>query len=324
MARQFLRIFIGLLLVGILIVVFGGWLYFAQPTSAKNHPTGQTLDPERLKTHVNRLAIDFYPRNSENTEQLDAAADYIAEAFRSAGTKVEFQDFQLQGKRYRNVIGRLPGSQGKRLILGAHYDSCADTPGADDNASGVAGLIELAHLFAKNPVQRPLEFVAYTLEEPPYFTYGSAVHAKAVQQEREQIEGVVVLEMIGYFSGESGSQSYPSNLLYAWYPSRGNFVALVGDLDQGPLLKRFKIGMNGATPMPVYSLRAPAQIRGVDFSDHRSYWPHGIPAIMVTDTAFYRNHAYHTLRDVPKSLDYNRMAQVTLAVYEAIRAMEEE
>jgi hypothetical protein len=293
----------------------------AQPTMHSNQVSSRTADPGLLRAHVVALSETYHPRDWESTGNLDLCAEYIAGHFERAGAAVEFQEFEAEGRTYRNVIGRFGVGKERKYIVGAHYDSYAETPGADDNASGVAGLLELARLIGADPPGAEVELVAYTLEEPPFFTgplMGSAVHAASVAREKPRIAGVIVLEMIGYFSDEPGSQSYPLPMLKVFYPSRGDFITVVGRWDQGGWIKELKRGMKGATALPVYSFRGPAALPGVDFSDHRNYWPHGIPAAMVTNTAFYRNTAYHTGHDTADRLDYDRMAMVVVAVCEAI------
>ncbi|MEM7147611.1 MAG: M28 family peptidase [Verrucomicrobiota bacterium] len=271
------------------------------------------------------LSQEFHPRNHEEIENLEATAQYIEGHFRNAGAEVSSQDCSIGDRAYRNVIATFGAGQGGKVIVGAHFDSCADTPGADDNASGVAGLIELAYLFGANPLSREIELVAYTLEEPPYFgtkQMGSFRHAAATAEAGDSLVGVIVLEMIGYFSDRPGSQDYPSIFLSLMYPNRGNFIAVVGNLRQRSFTKDIKVGMKGTTSIPVFSLNAPAIVPGVDFSDHRNYWPHGIDAIMITDTAFYRNKGYHTMGDTAGTLNYEAMAKVTAAVYEAVLSID--
>ncbi len=243
---------------------------------------------------------------------------------KAAGAEVAMQDYKVGGETYRNVIGRFGTEKDKTIIVGAHYDSCHHTPGADDNASGVAGLLELARLIGKEKPDCGVELVAYTLEEPPFFgrpQMGSAVHATSVASRKDQIIGVIVLEMIGYFSDEPGSQAYPLPLMTAHYPDKGDFITVVSKWNQGGWISDVKAGMQGATDLPVYSFRGPASLQGIDFSDHRNYWPHDIPALMVTNTAFYRNRNYHSLYDTADRLDYNRMGKVVVGVYEAIRLL---
>lgn len=255
---------------------------------------------------------------------LDKCADYIAMHFTNAGATTTSQVFTVRDRQYQNVIGRFGVGQGPKIVVGAHYDSCGDTPGADDNASGVAALIELAYLLGRNSPSNEVELVGYTLEEPPFFgtqVMGSAIHAKSIAEENANVLGVIVLEMVGYFRDDGGSQSYPSLLLKLIYPSRGNFICVAGPWSQGSWNKKVKVGMKGATDLPVYSIRAPAFVAGIDLSDHRNYWPHDIKAVMVTDTAFYRNKEYHSLHDTADRLDYVRMSQVVVAVFEAIRSL---
>lgn len=288
----------------------------AQPTWTRNHKAGVPVNPERLKAHVVTIC-SFYPRNHLRVDQLDATANYIASHFKAAGAEPTFQEFQIRSRRYRNVIANFGSGSGKRLIIGAHYDACADTPGADDNASGVAALIELAYLFGKATPERRIELVAYTLEEPPYFgteRMGSYFHAQSVSKEA----GVIVLESVGYFRDDSFTQSYPSVLLGLVYPKRGNFVGVVGDSTQRRFAREIKNGLKGATDLPVVSISAPSFVPGVDFSDHRNYWKFGINAVMITDTALYRNPNYHETTDTPETLDYRRLADVVRAVYAAV------
>ena len=270
------------------------------------------------------LSQNLSPRNWQHPDNLDKCAAYISQHFSGAGAEVEVQEFGAQGKRYRNVIGRFGKGKGPKIIFGAHYDACGEMPGADDNASGVASLIELAYLLGQGIQDREIELVAYALEEPPFFRsqfMGSAVHAKSISGQKANIKGVIVLEMLGCFNDDWGSQSYPSPLLYLMYPSRGNFITVVGTWEQGNWVKQIKSGMNGVSNLPVYSIRAPVWIPGIDFSDHMNYWPYEINAVMITDTAFYRNRAYHGTEDTLNHLDYARMSKVVVAVFGAVQSL---
>lgn len=314
-----------LLLVLVVVVVawLTCWILFFQPVVVSNPRSDARVSPERLAAHVRTLSEQFSPRSSLNAPNLERAAVYIADEFRKAGAAVDIQEYAVGGRPYRNVIASFGrrGSPAPLWVVGAHYDAFGETPGADDNASGVAGLIELARLLALNPDPPATELVAYGLEEPPHFrtaTMGSAVHAGSLRARNASVRGAVILEMIGYFSDEPGSQSYPIGALRAFYPSRGNFIALVGNLDQRKFVRDFKAAMQGTTDLPVYSINAPASMPGIDFSDHLSYWAAGIPALMVTDTAFYRNREYHKAGDRWDRLDYDRMADVVTMVYEGI------
>lgn len=270
------------------------------------------------------LSTEFSPRDESHPENLDRAADYIRAQFESAGAGVKEQSYDVGGTKYRNVIAGFGPNTGSRLIVGAHYDTAGPLPGADDNASGVAGLIELAYLLGKQKLPVRIELVAYTLEEPPYFRtehMGSAVHAASLRKEDVEVKLMICLEMIGYFSDAPESQRLPAPFLKALYPSQGNFIAVVGRFGDGLLIRRIKGIMRSATALPVYSINSPTFVPGVDFSDQLNYWNAGYDVVMITDTAFFRNPNYHTSQDTADKLDYKRMAMVVEAVYAAVMAM---
>lgn len=303
-------------------ILLTAWFVVAQPSCSGNSRIEATVSAEKLKEHVNFLSVDCYPRNFATPTQLEKAALYIEEDFTKSGLVVERQDVPARGGKFCNVIAHLNVGKGHKMIIGAHYDSCFKTPGADDNASGVAGLLELGRLLAKADLNYEIELVAYTLEEPPIFggsQMGSAVHAKSIHNKNEKIEGVIVFEMIGYFSDKFLSQKYPVPLLYLYYPFNGNFITVVGSMGQREFTKSVKIGMQGSTDLPVCSINAPTSLPGIDFSDHRNYWLYDYQAVMITDTAFYRNTAYHKAEDTLDRLDYERMGQVVLSVFQYLK-----
>jgi len=292
--------------------------FVSQPMVAPLPSTAPPVDPARLETHVKKLSVDFFPRSFEHRANLERTAAYIEGQFKEAGAQVSTQLVVVEGERYKNVVARFGPERGRLLVIGAHYDSHGRTPGADDNASGVAGLLELAHMLGRAGPGRPVELVAYTLEEPPHFRtqhMGSVWHARALKAEGRDVELMLSLEMIGYFSDYAGSQSYPLGAMKLGYPDRGNFIALVGKFGDFSMSRSVKAAMSGASELPVFSLNAPSLVQGVDFSDHRSYWAQGYPALMVTDTAFMRNRNYHRAGDTFDRLDYKRMAMVVQAVY---------
>lgn len=316
--RPLVILIVGTFLIG------GLGLFMTQPTREQNSPSSVTVSPVRLKEHVVMLSETLHPRDYTHLKNLNRCTEYIKDTFAEAGAAPESQRFEVNGSTYQNIIGRFGVGKGAKLIIGAHYDSCGNTPGADDNASGVAGLIELARLFQKHPPEREIEMVAYSLEEPPFFgtqNMGSAFHARSIADSGQKISGVIVLEMIGFFSNERGSQRFPNFMLRFFYPSRGNFIGVVGPGNQGDWIKQMKIGMRGTTDLPVHSIRAPSIIPGSDYSDHRNYWPYGINALMITDTAFLRNRAYHSEHDTADRLDYERMSKVVIAVFEAVQTL---
>ena len=301
-------------------------LLITQPMSSPmpNEQTQLLVSAERLQTHVKMLSEIFSPRDYTHTANLDQAAGYINHEFEQAHGIVTEQPYKANGRSYHNVRALFGPATKERIVIGAHYDVCQPFPGADDNASGVAGLIELAHLLDKVALPLQVELVAYTLEEPPFFrseAMGSAVHANSLKQQNVEVRAMFSLEMIGYFSDEPGSQHFPNPILKLFYPSRGDFIAVVGNFGQLGLVRKVKRAMRSATLLPVHSINAPGWLPGIDFSDHLNYWRAGYPAVMITDTSFYRNQNYHTAQDTAEKLDYNRMAKVVQAVYTAILAL---
>ena len=305
-----------------------------QPLVSPLPPTTQRADPARLEAHVRYLTETVYPRSFDQLAHLNAAADYIKQSFQQSGGRVSEQPFTVEDAQYRNIIARYGPDDGPVIVIGAHYDSFADvgvasqtgksygpdthTPGADDNASGTAGLLELARMLQQHPPRIGVELVAYSLEEPPFFRtddMGSVHHARSLVASGRSVQAVVVLEMIGYFDEQPDSQDYPLSLLRALYPDRGNYIAVIGRGGDWSAVRRVKAALMSVDGLPVYSMNAPSLVQGVDFSDHRSYWPHGIPAVMVTDSAFYRNKQYHQADDSADRLNYPRMAQVVQGVY---------
>lgn len=277
-----------------------------------------TIDATALERHVRMLSATLHPRSVDHAANLDAAADYVLGEFKAMGANTDVQSYEVDGLVYRNLIARFGPTTGPLLVIGAHYDSCGDTPGADDNASGVAGLIELARTLQSIPPNQPVELVAYTLEEPPYFRtefMGSFQHAQSLSRQGRAVRLMLSLEMIGYFRDTPRSQRYPIAALKALYPDEGNFIALVGAYRDFGAMRRVKGLFKGASDLPATSINAPPLVQGVDFSDHASYWRFRMPAIMVTDTAFLRNPHYHGPGDTAATLDYGRMAKVVRGVY---------
>lgn len=320
--NQRIKMLLLLIALGFLSLLIAAWFLVTQPLLLSAPVTGVVrVEPQRLEAHVRMLSETLHPRDEGHPANLDRVAAYIRKQFESANGKVSEQPFAVEGITYRNVLAQFGPDTKERIVVGAHYDSAGALPGADDNASGVAGLIELAYLLGKAALPMRVELVAFTLEEPPFFRtdyMGSAIHAASLKQQGVKVRLMFSLEMIGYFSDAANSQRFPVPALKALYPSRGNFIAVVGKFDQGPAVRRVKQAMSGASSLPVYSINAPRSIPGIDFSDHLNYWDAGYNAVMVTDTAFYRNSNYHTLHDTADTLDYQRMAMVVEGVYAAV------
>ena len=319
-----LLLLVTLVLMGLLVAA---WFAITQPLMSGGAASDSKplVDAARLEAHVRMLSETLTPRDEGHPENLDRAAAYLRQEFeRAKAAVVSEQPFEAGGQTYRNVIASFGPRTNELIVVGAHYDTAGALPGADDNASGVAGLIELAYLLGRTPPTARVELVAFALEEPPYFRsplMGSAVHAASLRSQGFAVRAMLSLEMIGYFSDQPDSQQYPFSLLKAFYPSRGDFIAIVGKLDQGGTVRRVKKAMTEASPLQVYSINAPRLIPGVDFSDHLNYWNEGYDALMITDTAFYRNPHYHTSADTPETLDYERMASVVQGVYAAVLSL---
>ncbi len=324
-----LRRFLLLLVSLFLIFIFVLWYMLMQPVigSVTKADNIETFDPSKLKNTVNIIVNDFFPRDGAHPENMKRCAQYIKTEFLKASTRVSYQRYVVNQQTYYNVIASFGPNDGERIIVGAHYDSAGELPGADDNASGVAGLIALAEKLAiaeksiNNKLTTRIDLVAYALEEPPYFKtdqMGSAWHAFKMREDEVGIKLMISLEMLGYFSDQADSQQYPVPLLDLLYPTKGNYIAIIGLFNQGGITKKAKTLMQAATRMDVYSINAPRMIPGIDFSDHLNYWNEGYPAVMITDTAFFRNHAYHTADDVPERLDYEKMADVLSGVFNLV------
>lgn len=285
----------------------------------KCYPPSQTL----LQEHVKTLTGISPARSVKYSDGLEKASQYIFNTFKSIGMEPKEQKFIAENTEYKNIV-TLYGSPDKpRIVIGAHYDVYDDQPGADDNASGVAGLLEIGRMLdsIKPDLPYAIELVAYTNEEPPFFRtpyMGSAVHARSLKEEGVEVKFMISLEMIGYFSDKKGSQEFPVAALKALYPTTGNFIAVVGKMEDQALVRNFKKAMKKCESIPVESINAPATIPGIDFSDHQNYWAVGFPALMITDTSFYRNPNYHKKTDTWETLDFVRMAGVVEAVFYSI------
>ncbi len=253
---------------------------------------------------------------------MERAVVYIKDILSENGGRIEVQTFEVGKTLYKNVIASYGPKEGPRIVVGAHYDVCYAQPGADDNASGVAGLLELSRMLNEgSPPDLRIDLVAYALEEPPFFgtdEMGSAFHARSLREQGVEVKGMLSLEMIGYFSDEEDSQRYPSILLRPFYPDTGDFIAIVSDFGSRKLKKLVRKNMLTVEGLDVRTLTAPSFFMGVDLSDHRNYWKQDYPAVMVTDTSFFRNPNYHEPTDTADTLDYRMMALVVEGVYRAI------
>jgi hypothetical protein len=285
------------------------WYMVAMPGSSYRGPLDFTADEKalaaRLRTHVEALAA------GERNTDLERAARYIEQQLGETAA----QAFRSGGRTVRNIE-----TGAGAVVVGAHYDTVPGSPGADDNASGVAVLIELARMAL------PARFVAFANEEMPYFEteeMGSQVWAREARRRGERISAMLSLEMLGYYRDAPGTQHYPAPL--GWlYPDRADFIGFVGDLGARRLVRRAIAAFRRHARFPSEGVAAPALIPGVTWSDHWSFRSQGYAAIMITDTAFNRYPHYHRPSDTPEKLDYLRMARVTLGLAALIKELANE
>jgi Zn-dependent M28 family amino/carboxypeptidase len=268
----------------------------------------------RLRRHVVTLALGIGERHVGRPQALHAAEAYIAGELAGLGYEVARQTYVAEGIASSNLEVAVPGgARGAEIVLaGAHYDTVPGSPGADDNASGVAALIEIARALRDARCARTVKLVAFVNEEPPFFYWGemgSRVYARAARARGDDIRVMLSLEMLGCYSDAPGSQEYPP-LLRFFYPSAGNFIGFVSNLRSQRALREVARAFRSASDFPAESLASPALVPGVSWSDQLSFWREGYRAVMVTDTAFYRYPHYHRATDTPEKLDYARMARV--------------
>jgi Zn-dependent M28 family amino/carboxypeptidase len=282
---------------------------------------GEFSDTAIIRTHLVVITKTDTPRTYQNIGQLNKTADYIRTVFLLYSDSVFIQEYTVNGLVYKNVICSFGAEHLKRIIVGAHYDVCGDQEGADDNASGIVGLLELARLLKGKALNHRIDLVAYTLEEPPYFrteNMGSYVHAKSLADAKIPVYGMVSLEMIAYFKDETGSQTYPLKMLALFYGEKGNYITLVKKFGSGRFARKFSRHFFSSKSVRTKKFTAPKFVPGIDYSDHRNYWEFGFSALMLTDTSFYRNENYHRTTDTLETLDIFRMGKVIDGVYHTL------
>ncbi len=279
----------------------------------------------RLMRHVHALAGEIGERNVWRPQSLRAAADYIRGELAALGYQVSAQSYRVHGADCDNLEVAIPGAarHDQMVLAGAHYDTVPGSPGADDNASGVAGLIEIARLLRERRPAQTVKLVAFVNEEPPFFFFGemgSKVYAEAARRRGDAIRVMLSLEMLGCYSDAPRSQGYPP-LLRWFYPQRGNFIAFVSNLRSRRALREVVAAFRAQCDFPAEHLASPSFVPGVAWSDQLSFWRAGYPAVMVTDTAFYRYPYYHSAEDTPEKLCYPEMARVVDGLAKAIAAL---
>lgn len=282
----------------------------------------------RLATHVRFLSETTGERNARKPESLRAVIDYARDDLRRSGYAVSEYPYSLDRQEVSNLEAILVGGEtgSESIIVGAHYDSVQGTVGADDNATGVAAVLELARMLHGTKLRKSVRFVLFVNEEPPYFQtdkMGSLVYARRLKRDRVTVSAMISLEMLGYYSDAPASQKYPA-LLGLFYPSRGDFIGFVGKSQSRDLVRRTIRQFRETTNFPSEGAAAPAEWPGIGWSDHWSFWQADYPAIMITDTALFRNPYYHTPYDTADKLDFERMARVVEGVGRVVEALAEE
>ncbi len=277
-----------------------------------------------IKAHLKAITKTPGFRTHDNTGLLNQTADYIFRHFSQYADTSYYQAYTTANLEYKNVICSFGPKTGKVVVIGAHYDVCGKQDGADDNASGVTGLLELARMLKGEKLRYRVELVAYSLEEPPYFrteSMGSYIHAKSLVDQKANVYGMISLEMIGYFNDSKNSQTYPAGFLKHIYGNKGNYITLVKKFGSGSFARKFCRTFKRVKSMKTSKFSAPGSLEGIDYSDHQNYWKFGYSAIMITDTAFFRNKNYHEDTDTMETLDLRRMGKVIDSVFKTITTL---
>jgi hypothetical protein len=319
-----------LILALLFALTFLVWYVTAMPGVTHRGPLPKLSDQEReiqrqIEKHIHALAEEIGERNMWRPNALDAAADYSEDALQRLGCNVRRQTYEVYDSTVRNVEAELPGhgNRDEIVLIGAHYDSVMGSPGANDNGSGVAAVLEVARLLSTRKLDRTVRFVAFVNEEPPFsFTadMGSRVYARQARQRREKIVAMLSLETIGSFFDTVGSQKYPFPF-GLFYPKTGDFIAFVGNLSSRRLVRRCIATFRQQAAFPSEGVAAPGYLPGIFWSDHWSFWRERYRAVMVTDTAPFRYPQYHTPLDLPDNVDYERMARVVHGISRVVEEL---
>jgi hypothetical protein len=319
----------GSLVAAFVVAMFVAWLVMLRMPGRSFDGTPPPLaadDRAQLELDVRKLGGEIGERSIYLPAKLELAAQYIEQRFASCALVPRRETFDVRGTKTSNVVAEIAGGarRGEIVVVGAHYDSVETSPGANDNATGVAALLALARRFAAAKPERTLRFVAFSAEEPPCFQtefMGSLVHARGSAARGENVVAMLALETLGCFRDGEDSQQYPVRGLGLFYPTRGNFVAFVGDVGSRALVREALAVFREHASIASEGAALPSPIPGIAWSDHWSFRQIGVPAVMVTDTALFRDPAYHTPNDLPKNVDFDRLARVTLGLVPVIERL---
>jgi Zn-dependent M28 family amino/carboxypeptidase len=297
---------------------------FAPTVTAPQQESGMIEDSGALYRHVDALSVRIGSRSVYEPDKIEQTKRYIVACLEGFGYAPEFQPYAYEGKTFSNIIVSIQGKTrpDETVIIGAHYDTVYGTPGADDNASAVAVLLEMSRMLKTFSPERTLKLVFFVFEEPPLFRtqhMGSYIYAKEAKGRNENIRAMISLEMLGYYADKKGGQTFPLPLMNFMYSTTPDFIAIVGNLSSRSLVERIRHALTKGSRIPVETLSTVSFVPGVDFSDHWSFWKMGYPAVMITDTAFYRNPNYHTERDTLNTLDFVRMEELLKGLVQVAR-----
>lgn len=317
--------------LSLVFLLMAGLIFYTDlPGRSYSGPLPPLTEQERvlsrnLKAHVDYLAGEIGERNLSEYEKLKAAAGYIRETLARSGYRISDQEYTVRGRTVHNIEAVKTGVSRPEeiVVMGAHYDSVFGSPGANDNGSAVAALLEMARLLAEDSLAKTIRFVAFVNEEPPFFQtdlMGSRVYARRCREHGDDILGMISLETIGYYSDEPGSQKYPFPLGML-YPDIGDFIGFVGNLGSKSFLDRCIRAFRSTADFPSQGTAAPGWMTGIGWSDHWAFWKEGYAGIMVTDTAPFRYPYYHTSQDTPDKIDYDRTARVTAGLSRMLGAL---
>jgi Zn-dependent M28 family amino/carboxypeptidase len=284
----------------------------------------QTLE-RRLMGHVRQLGSTIGERNLSRPQALRTAAEYIRQVWSNQGFVVSEETYEIAGQPCVNLVAELKGTDRAKdiVVVGAHYDSVVGTPGANDNGTGVALLLEISQVLRRKSPSRTVRFVAFVNEEPPYFfteQMGSRVHARQARRRGDNIVVMLSLETLGYYVNAPGTQSYPPPFGFL-YPSTGNFLMVVGNLPSRGVAVKFLHHFMSVSDFPVEAVATVEWIPGINWSDHWSFWKDGYPALMLTDTAPFRYAEYHTSRDLPEKINGPEFARAAHGILHAVRRL---
>jgi hypothetical protein len=319
------------LAVVLALLGYAYWYHFALPGRSFVGPlphlsSEEEAIAERLRRHV--AAIASLPHNTKYAANLETSARYIEGTLTGLGYRLEPQEYEARGVKVRNIAVTLepatPASAIETIVLGAHYDSFNDAPGANDNGSGTAAVLELARLLKEfKPARTRIRLVLFVNEELPHFgtdTWGARRYARLLVERKERLRAMFSIETIGYFSDAEGSQRYPFPLS-PFFPKTGNFIAFVGTLGARPLVHEAVASFRSHTSFPTVGGVAARFVDGITWSDHKAFSDSGFPAIMITDTALFRYPHYHRPSDTPDKLSYDRLARITKGLERMVRDM---